>query len=58
MPLKLAFRCDVKSIKETSETLTVSEEHRLFGQKIYHYAKALMVDELQEFIGKFREVQR
>jgi signal transduction histidine kinase len=54
----LAMRGDVKAIQQRAETLAVSEEHRLFGQKIYHYAKALMVDELQEFIGKFREVPR
>jgi hypothetical protein len=54
----LAMRGDVKEIQQRAEKLAASEGYTLFGQKIYHYARALMVDELQEFIGKFTEVQR
>jgi signal transduction histidine kinase len=54
----LAMRGDVRAIQQRAEKLAASEGYTLFGQKIYHYAKALMVDELQEFIGKFTEVQR
>lgn len=54
----LAMRGDVREIQERAEKLATSDGYQLFGQKIYQYAKALMVDELQEFIGKFTEVQR
>lgn len=55
---ELAMKGDVKGIQEWAEKLAASEKHALFGQKVHHYAKALMVDELQEFIGKFMEDQR
>ncbi len=55
---ELAMKGDVKEIQQRAEKLVASEGYTLFGQKVYHYAKALMVDELQEFIGKFTEVQR
>lgn len=53
----LAMKGDVRAIQEQAEALAASSEWAFFGQKVLQYAKALMIDELQEFIGKFMEDQ-
>ncbi len=55
---EMAMRGDINGLKRRAEKLASTPGYALFGQKIYYYAKSLMIDELQEFIGKFMEVEK